>query len=163
MFSVRAESSPMIWPQVHPQASRKPPSPLGCLACAPQIHNSLHNGRDFWVHLYKLITPAGCCLKSSAASPHPCSSSAHTIYDIFKEGFTDACVVECTEENVSKTNDYAIGSISRNPYGKSFRVIITLLVMCPYSSHLSHTAETNAAEWFWDSARGLTLHFTTFI
>lgn len=56
-----------------------------------------------------------------------------------------ACVVECIEEKMSKTNDYAIRSISPNPYGKSFRVIITLLVKCLYSFHLSHP-EKNVAE-----------------
>lgn len=45
-------------------------------------------------------------------------------------------MVECVEENISKTNDHATRSISRQPYGKSFRVIITTLVMCFYLCNL---------------------------
>lgn len=57
----------------------------------------------------------------------------------------DARVVECVEENISKTNDHATRSISRQPYGKSFRVIITTLVMCFYLCNLPR-AEKNDSD-----------------
>lgn len=33
----------------------------------------------------------------------------------------DGHVVECADENISKTNDHATRSISGKPHGKSFR------------------------------------------
>ena len=58
---------------------------------------------------------------------------------IFMTGqFMDTRVVESMEESISKTNDHTARSISTQPYGKSFRGIITLLVICFYLSHLSH-------------------------
>ena len=60
-------------------------------------------------------------------------------YMIFMTGqFMDTRVVESMEESISKTNDHTARSISTQPYGKSFRGIITLLVICFYLSHLSH-------------------------
>lgn len=64
----------------------------------------------------------------------------------FKRGLQTTRVVECAEENISKTNDHATRSISRKPYGKPFRVIITLLVICVYLSHLSGP-EKNVTKW----------------
>lgn len=52
-------------------------------------------------------------------------------------------MVECVE-NISKTNDHATRSISREPYGKSFRVIITTLVMCFYLSYLPRSEKNDS-------------------
>lgn len=140
MFRVKTISSPMIGPLSLPTGISQPLLPSGPVACAPQIHNSQYNGRDFVSALIHPITPAACLSWEQPVCP--CSSSPDAIYDIFlKEDFTDARVVECIEKSISKTNDRATRSISRKPYGKWFRVIITLLVICFYLSHLSRPGE----------------------
>ena len=66
-------------------------------------------------------------------------------------------MVECIERSISETNDRATRSISRKPYGKSFRVIITRLLICFYLFHLSRP-EKNGAKWLCDAANDVARH-----
>lgn len=109
---------------------------------------------------YHPIAPAGRCLKSRPRR----TRAAHlrmqfmTFLKVFFFFFlTDVRVVECIERSISETNDRATRSISRKPYGKSFRVIITLLLICFYLFHLSRP-EKNGAKWLCDAANDVARH-----
>ena len=120
---------------------------------------------------YHPIAAAGHCLKSRprrTRAAHLRMEFMTFLKRFFFFFFTDARVVECIERSISETNDRATRSISRKPYGKSFRVIITLLLICFYLFHLSRP-EKNGAKWLCvaanDVARHMhnTGHFLTYI